>query len=184
MLKERLERMNNKGQEGITLGTLLLIVLGVVVVVIIIVGATQGFGTFFDLFNQAPGKSLEVAVQSCALAAQNSLKTDYCVDLKKVEINGEEQYVTCKWLGDNNYLEDKISDCKPLVLDEKAFCVNEKLKKDVKVNGVACNVKCGDIGGEWKQDSDSCDGEDISSKVQDRSDVADNSNAVCCLASS
>ena len=108
ILKERLGRLNRKGQEGVTLTTLLLIILGIVVVVIIIIGATQGFDFFFGKIGQLPGQSLQAAVSACEIAGETGLKADYCSQFRKVEINGEEQYVTCDFLEEGKYLSKTL----------------------------------------------------------------------------
>ena len=61
--------MNKRGQD-LTIGTLVLIVLGVVVLVLLIVGFTKGWGFIFDKFDSAPGKSLETTIQACNFAGQ------------------------------------------------------------------------------------------------------------------
>ena len=133
--------MDKKGQEGVTLTTLLLIVLGAVVVVIVILGFTKGFDFIFGNVGNLPGQQLEVVVQSCQVAAGNELSTDYCTQLKKVELNGQEQYVTCNELEKQNYLGDVTLNCGDLGLDEteiQEYCKNKKLKDGTLVNSVAC----------------------------------------------
>jgi len=86
---------NRRAQEGVTLTTLLLIVLGVVVVAVVIWGATGGFNFIFSKFNVIPGQSLESVIQGCNIAGEGSLKGDFCLTFKKVTMNGVDQYVTC-----------------------------------------------------------------------------------------
>ncbi len=84
---------NKRGQEGLTLGTLLLIVLGVVVLVVIIVGATGAFDFIFSKTDQIPGQALEVVAQSCIIAARANLVTDYCYTFREVS---DTQYINCQ----------------------------------------------------------------------------------------
>jgi len=86
-----------RGQEGVTLGTLLLIILGVVVVVVIIMGATGSLNFVFDKIGIAPGQSLEAKTQSCIIAAKSTLRADYCNEYAKVKIAGQAQYVNCEF---------------------------------------------------------------------------------------
>ncbi|GEM_PF-1103282 len=140
--------MNKKAQEGLTLTTLLLIVLGVVVVVVIILGATGAFDFIFGKIEVLPGQSLESAVQSCKIAAENNLKTDFCVNLKNVELNGKEQYVTCNYLKKDYLGEVDEIDCGSLAPNVKEFCESKKLKagKDL-VNGELCPEQKSPTGG-------------------------------------
>ena len=85
--------MNRKGQEGLTLTTLLLIVLGIVVVAVIILGVTGILGKIFSSGEEIIPSKLEAAVQGCKIAAQASLVADYCYDLKKI---GDDLYVNCQ----------------------------------------------------------------------------------------
>ena len=83
--------LNKRGQEGITLTTLLLIVLGVVVVVILILGATGIFGDIFSKREALPG-NLEAIAQSCKIAAGASLIADYCYEFKEVQ---DDEFINC-----------------------------------------------------------------------------------------
>lgn len=94
--------MSRKGQEGISIGTLLIIVLGVVAVVIIIIGISGGFDFIFGKIDVLPGQSLQSAVQSCKIAAEQELQVDYCRTFKEVEINDIEQRVTCQFIAGEN----------------------------------------------------------------------------------
>ena len=130
MLKER---MNKKGQEGVTLTTLLLIVLGIVVVVIIIIGATSGFDFIFGKVKLLPGQSLETAVKSCEVAGSSNLKADYCREFKEIEVDGVTQYVTCTSGVIQNLMEgDKklAGGCGNVAQNaEKEFCLTDKIKE-------------------------------------------------------
>ncbi|PIN89124.1 hypothetical protein COU60_04640 [Candidatus Pacearchaeota archaeon CG10_big_fil_rev_8_21_14_0_10_34_76] len=133
--------LNNKGQEGLTLTTLLLIVLGIVVVVVIIIGATKGFGFIFGKVDSLPGQSLQTAIESCNIAGKNDLRADYCLDIKKIEMDGVEQYVTCGYLGDKALLDETISPvCGETVANFAAFCDNQKLKDSALVEGITCEA--------------------------------------------
>ena len=136
-----------KGQEGLTLTTLLLIVLGIVVVVVVIIGFTTGFDFIFGKVEQLPGQSLQAAVEACKIAADNDLRADYCNVFREVEINGLAQYVICDTTSiESNYpAEASKFDCfppsttsQPTDINIKEFCQNQKLKKDTLVAGKKC----------------------------------------------
>lgn len=85
-----------KGQEGVSLGTLLLLILGIVVVVVLIIGFTQGFDFIFGKFRLLPGQSLQTVVESCNVAANLDLKADLCEQFKKIKIDSNDEYLNCK----------------------------------------------------------------------------------------
>lgn len=155
---------NTRGQEGVTLTSLLLIILGAVVVVAIILGATGVFDLTFGLFEQAPGQSLQAAVSSCEIAGESGLKADYCSRFREVEINGKDQFVTCSWLGSKNYLEIELEGgCGELTVNEEAYCTNENLKDGTMVNNHVCaTAKAADVGADdLAKDADEDSGKTI-----------------------
>ncbi len=135
--------MNKKGQD-LTIGTLVLIVLGVVVLVLLIVGFTKGWGFIFDKFDSAPGKSLETTIQACNFAGQGGLQADYCLEFKRVSYAGETRYVNCEADIINPQLTTPLgSPCAPVEVDKaiKTFCYTTISGNDfasVKINGVSC----------------------------------------------
>ena len=134
--------MNKRGQD-LPIGTLILIVLGVIVLVLLVVGFTKGWDYILNFFAVAPGKSLETAVQSCNLAGQGGLRTDYCLDFKKVDYAGETQYVNCEDDVIKTQLTTPLdSTCGDSVTEAvKTFCYNKISASDfskVKVHGKTC----------------------------------------------
>ncbi|PIN92994.1 hypothetical protein COU54_04550 [Candidatus Pacearchaeota archaeon CG10_big_fil_rev_8_21_14_0_10_31_24] len=140
---------NKKGQEGITLGTLLLIILGVVVVVVIIIGATSGFDFVFSKFKLAPGQSLEAKTQACIVAAKTNLNADFCREFDEVEIAGANQYVSCNFDSIKSAVAKaegvtKTPDCDPTIEmnDQIVFCENlnkeGKVSNSVNINSFEC----------------------------------------------
>ena len=132
--------MNKRGQEGITLGTLLLIILGVVVVIVIILGATGIFGDIFSKREALPG-DLEAVAQSCKIASQAGLFTDYCYNFKKVSKN---EYINCQDARVEESLDRQSAElipCTNSILLEKAkaeVCrgIPENKKEDTFFNGI------------------------------------------------
>ncbi len=86
---------NRRGQEGLTLTTLLLIVLGIVVVVVLIIGFTRGFDFIFGKVDILPGQDLQAVAESCIVAANAELLIDYC-SFKEVSVEGKDQLVNCE----------------------------------------------------------------------------------------
>lgn len=134
--------LNRKGQEGLTLTTLLLIVLGVVVVVVLIIGFTNGFGFIFDKFGAAPGSQLQTIVKACEISGQNDLLVDYCARLNEVK---SDTYVTCEDTAVKAAMDAKITQptcstdvrtslvqaCKDLNPDKNNVKINNKdIKSD------------------------------------------------------
>jgi hypothetical protein len=130
---------NKRGQEGVTLTTILLMILGIVVVVLVILFATG----FFNKLNEGTDKlpsSLQVAVSACELAAQSELNTDYCFAFREVEMpSGATEYHTCNDLKEyTNTLYRLNCTSAATVTDANAYCAQNKLKKDVKVGSTLC----------------------------------------------
>ena len=136
-------RLNKRGQEGMTLGTLLLIVLGVVVLVVLIVGFTGGFGFIFNKIDVAPLQSLETAKQSCVISGEYGLNADYCLEFKQIKLNKVAQLSNCDYLQKQGlFTKDNIDiTCSPN--QEEIFCNSGKIEdksdwEKVKVNGKPC----------------------------------------------
>jgi hypothetical protein len=139
--------LNNRGQEGLTLTTVLLIVLGVVAVVVIILFVTGFFSKINGATDQLPS-DLQAAVSACELAGSNNLQADYCSTFRKVTINGLEQYQTCKSL--TNYFSDKnkvLNSCptdsgsNTIVQRAGSFCAAQKLATNTMVDTGYCSGK-------------------------------------------
>jgi len=84
--------LNKKGQKEMSIGTLLAIILGVVVLVVLILFFTGAFDRLGVLPDAVPG-DLEAVAQSCRLAVQGDLITDYCYNFREVADN---RYVNCE----------------------------------------------------------------------------------------
>lgn len=148
--------MNKRAQEGVTLTTLLLIILGVVVVAVIILGATGVFGDIFSWLDNAP--NLEVVAQACGTSGSAGLLADYCREFREVEIDGVNQFATCSSQtvealidSDSRIASQCISsDLAPGSVAEQ-FCLNSVTSGKVKasrwdetlVNGQTCLARLG-----------------------------------------
>jgi len=133
------EGLNKRGQ-GLTIGTVILIILGITVLVFLIIGFSQGWDLFFGKFELTPS-ALETTAQACQGYAMASLKFDYC-KLRKVEKN---TYVNCEFsMIQNNYPDAVSEDINCTVVDPDNlvnFCndINEDKREKVEVNGDSCS---------------------------------------------
>lgn len=145
-----------KGQEGVSLGTLLLLILGIVVVVVLIIGFTQGFDFIFGKFRLLPGQSLQTVVESCNVAAELKLSADYCSEFKQIKVDGKNEYVNCQdsrikqnmkqelvseieCQNDVNNLSPEASQCVKLIEAVKGEKGKKDCSKIVRVNGKVCD---------------------------------------------
>jgi hypothetical protein len=130
--------MNKRGQD-LSIGTLILIVLGIVVLVILVIGFTTGWDFLISKFSIAPGQTLETVAQSCKFSGEQKLSLDYCA-FKEVKIDGKNQYINCEdgRIEAANAGLDNPPVCKDLdsgyTVDE--FCATKK--PEVIVNNKAC----------------------------------------------
>ena len=144
--------LNKRGQEGITLGTLLIIILGGVALVVIILGFTGAWGFIFSKIGLLPGQSVQALAESCKISVDLEFVDDYC-SFKEVRIEGEtgKQWLNCEYGSIAAILESKLANpCntyKNVLYTAKGKC--DALKdavvtgetwdaKKVKVNGKTC----------------------------------------------
>src|SRR3989344_6382284 len=88
----RLEMFQKRGQEGVTLTTLILIIIGAVVAVVIILGATGTLNKIFGAGEALP-KNLQLVTEACILDAKNNFLSDYCYTFKKLD---DYEYANCQ----------------------------------------------------------------------------------------
>src|SRR3989344_1436600 len=88
----RLEMFQKRGQEGVTLTTLILIIIGAVVAVVIILGATGTLNKIFGSSEALP-KNLQLVTEACQLDARQTFISDYCYTFKRIDDN---QYINCQ----------------------------------------------------------------------------------------
>jgi hypothetical protein len=106
-----MERVMDKKGQQLTLGTIILIVLGIAVLVFLIFGFSTGWGNLWDKITQYTGGSdnLGVVKQACAIACSTNSQPDFCKTRAVVE-NG-------KKLSEDNCFKlaatgvDKVADC-------------------------------------------------------------------------
>ena len=130
----------NKRGQGLSVTTLILIVLGIVVLVVVILGFTKGWNFVFGKIDILPGQSLQTAVKSCEISAQQELTVDYCNEFKEVKLAGKKQWITCDYIVDAGIaaLEKTIDDCPDYRDLAVEFCTNLD-KPSATVNGGVCS---------------------------------------------
>ena len=130
--------MNKRGQEASPSGNIVVWVIAAIVLVVIVLAIAGFFGPLGDLFSRYPDSSIVAA--TCDGYAQGSFANDYCKVPIKITLNGEKQYATCKFLETSGVeWTTKIAECSAVSeADLTAFCVNQKLSMDKKVNGETC----------------------------------------------
>ncbi|PXY71337.1 hypothetical protein CXX78_01560 [Candidatus Parvarchaeota archaeon] len=128
--------LNKKGQ-NLTIGAVILIVLGVVVLVMLVVGFTKGWSFLFGKFDVLPGSDLETIAQACKIAGEANLMIDFCTFKKLNDGN----WVNCE---DTRFVEtldgaDSGITCKESL--GRDHCKNDELglKSTIKVNGETCS---------------------------------------------
>ena len=85
--------VSRRGQ--FTWGQFMGLIVVLVVGVIIILGATKGFDSIFGKVDLLPS-DLEAKAQACRLAAQGTLKVDYCQTFTKLKAGGVTHYLNCQ----------------------------------------------------------------------------------------
>jgi len=113
---------NKRGQRDISIGTILLIILGVVVIIVLVLGFTGTFGDIFGKRAAIPGNVAAVE-QGCKVAVQAGLIADYCYSFKKIS---DTEYINCE---DNRISAPGFtSDCVDTTVDSAATQLCESLK--------------------------------------------------------
>lgn len=182
--------MLNKRGQGVTIGTLIMIVLGIVVLVVIILGFTGGFEFIFGKIKLLPGQSLETAAQSCKIAGENKLTVDYCLEFKEVEVGEETQFINCQYPAIQGSIEEKL-DCFDrtgqnkisAIVSGENYCKilfrQGKVGGDTRVNDVLCSSKnCTFFDGELKNKTADCPADKKNSISKG---FLDSQNVVCCV---
>ncbi len=89
--------MNKKGQE-LSVGTLILIVLGIVLLVLLILGFSLGWSNLWEKINIfSSSTSLESVAQKCSLAATSNSLVSYCETFSQATVDGKKLYINCEY---------------------------------------------------------------------------------------
>ena len=199
----RKEALNKKGQE-LSIGTIVMIVIGVIVLVVIVLGFTQGTDFFFGKLKILPGQTLESVVQACSIAGQSGLTADYCKTFKEVELNGQKMFVNCQYDEVENLIDSdkRLSDSKCGTDGDNARKQCEDLRTQkgdsfaadrLIVNGISCADRgvtnelksCSELGGIELPPSPGCSADSTSPKrteILSRGNYkGDDATKICCV---
>ena len=92
-----MKRMDKRGQE-LSVGTLILIVLGIVLLVLLILGFSLGWSNLWEKINIfGSGTSLESVAQKCSLAVPSNSLVSYCETYSQVTVDGKKRYINCEY---------------------------------------------------------------------------------------
>jgi hypothetical protein len=137
-------RLNKRGQD-LSIGTLILIVLGIVVLVLLILGFSLGWSNLWEKINIfGGGSSIGEVSTRCRLDVDSQNTYDYCQDFKTVKVSGKTEYLNCLDTRIQTSLTTRLEGgCEGKTADVMAleYCnanVNNFLKADtdkVKING-------------------------------------------------
>ena len=141
--------LDKRGQE-LSVGTLILIVLGVVVLILLIMGFSMGWSTLWEKINifTGGGSSVDSVVEACKISAASGSLYSFCVDLKEVKIAGKKQYITCQSSfvtgvdGAPSCASQKdafLETCRTVMKSVKAGTVVTINSKDISVEGDCAN---------------------------------------------
>ena len=140
--------MNKKAQD-LSIGTLILIVLGIVVLVLLILGFSLGWSNLWEKINIFQGgSSIGDVVTACKLSVTAQDTYSYCQDFKKIKVDGKVEYVNCLDSRVALGIENKITNC-PLrytsgAESSQTYCnsIKTTLTDKVKINGFDYEKDC------------------------------------------
>lgn len=143
-----MKEMNKKGQD-LSIGTLILIVLGIIVLVLLILGFSLGWSNLWEKINIFKGSSsIGDIANACKIAVTSQDVYSYCQDFKKIKVNGQTEYISC--LDDRvaTSLDAKITNCPESYKDEatsaSSYCkqIKSTLTENVIINGMEYEPDC------------------------------------------
>ena len=85
---------DNKKAQGMSVTTIILIVLGLIVLVVLILGFTMGWANLRQFI--APSNNVDSTVQQCSIACNTDQKFAFCSEKRELKTNEEKlEDVTC-----------------------------------------------------------------------------------------
>ena len=103
----------NKKAQGMSVTTIILIVLGLFVLVALIVGFTMGWGNIKEWI--APSSNVDKIVQQCSIACGTNQKFSFCSEKRELKSNdGNLEDVTCYYLAEKKSVYG-IERCSPAI---------------------------------------------------------------------
>jgi hypothetical protein len=106
-------RLNKKGQD-LSIGTLILIVLGVIVLVLLVLGFSIGWTNLWEKINIFGGSSsVGDVVTACNLAISSQDKFTQCQKSWDIKLDGKDTKVYCRHSLISGSLNNQVSGCSP-----------------------------------------------------------------------
>lgn len=142
----------NKRAQDLSIGTLVLIVLGIIVLVLLILGFSMGWSNLWEKINIFQGgSSLDEKATTCGVAANSNGATRFC-EFSQVKVSGKTEFLNCLDTRVDAQL-DKRLECKNatgsvLTGAQSAieYCISRnatsKITTPVMINGKAYNETC------------------------------------------
>ncbi|MDO8517636.1 MAG: hypothetical protein Q7S33_05940 [Nanoarchaeota archaeon] len=96
--------MNKKAQEGMGIGTIIIIIIGLVVLALIVFGFVMGWTNLFDKLSNLGGgaSNVDTIVQSCNIACSTASVNDWCTLQRNVKFDkSPSETTTCVALSTN-----------------------------------------------------------------------------------
>lgn len=120
-------RFNKNGQE-LSIGTLVLIVLGVIVLVLLVLGFSIGWENLFSKIGIVQGSDLSSMVAACKVAVASQSQGSYC-EFKKVKLGDGTKDINCEY----PEVEAGLDGQKLAACDQKKYCTKgADIKKGLK----------------------------------------------------
>ncbi len=107
--------MESKKAQGLSVTTIILIILGVVVLVVLIIGFTQGWGSVKEFFTGGQSELSQISTQ-CSVACATGDKVSWCQQ-RTAEVDGEDVKGTCTHFASLDKGVDECSDPKVSTCD-------------------------------------------------------------------
>lgn len=117
----------NKKAQGLSITTIILIILGVAVLVVLILGFALGWDKILPWIS--PSNNVNQVVQQCVTACSTGDNYGYCYAAKTVKVeSGEIKYVTCNDLANNKeswgFTKCSSINCQLKIEDYGSLCDN------------------------------------------------------------
>ncbi len=135
-----------RGQTEVSLGTILLVILGIIGLVVVGMFIYKAYAKGGEVTDALPG-GFDVAVASCEYTASLGNKGSYCASFKEIKVGGKNQYASCDYLVKTWDAEVKIPEgedwtCSPEIA--KTYCEQIRTNEQedynplIVVNGETC----------------------------------------------
>ena len=108
--------MQQKRGQELSIGTLVLIVLGIIVLVLLVLGFSMGWENLFSKIGIFQGSDLSAMTTACKTAAASQSQASYC-EFKSARVDKEKKEINCEYSAISDNLGEKM-DCPKSVRDQ------------------------------------------------------------------